>query len=234
MKKLYAFISLLFIIQASFAQMNVIKMNVAGLAISNLSFQYERNLNENRSLALTFAYLNKMELPKKMREADPALEALTISGYSIMPEIRFYPNDDKIMPRGGYVGLYGKYNAYEFTTQFESKTFSNTYYPIEEGKYMAFGGGVNFGIQWLIKDRVSIDWNIFGIHGGFSKSSASLTSSFPIPATDQADLKARIESIEIPLDLGSVKADVDAGGADVEVDVIFLGLRAGLSIGFAF
>lgn len=214
------------------AQYNVIKFNVAGLAFGDYSFQIERVVWEERAFAFSAAFIPNGKLPTYVAGDDVTLKNMKFNGFSLMPEFRFYPVDDKDPPRGPYIGFYGKFSKYNFNTVFQPQnvTVPGTYGIT--GLAKAYGGGIGFGVQWIAWKHLSIDWMILGIHGGGTNITADIKQT--IPTVDQQAIKDQLDGIKFPLDLGDVKSTVTNSGANMKVEMPFLGFRGGLSIGFAF
>lgn len=106
-----------------------------------------------------------------------------------------------------------------------------------EAKYKAMGGGLMIGMQWLIKNRVSIDWWIIGFHGGSATPSISVTGSdfAALDAEQQYELEHAIEEVGVAVPFASSSvADVNSSGATLTLKMPYLGLRSGLCIGIAF
>lgn len=110
-----------------------------------------------------------------------------ISGFSVSGEYRFYTSSSKDAPRGFYVAPFLKYNKYKIETsagfgyeatveeyldltpeQQETATFNGLGYDLDvtgnfDAELRQMGLGLMIGYQWLIADRISIDWTFFGL-----------------------------------------------------------------------
>jgi len=213
-----------------FSQKNVVKLGLGGLALGNVNLSYERVLSENQSVALNIGFMPSRNIPEFILEASdvPDFEN-SISGFSITPEYRFYTSK-KNAPKGFYVAPYAKLSNYKFE-------FNETYDGITgvaSGKYATIGVGAQLGVQWLISDRVSIDWYFLGL--GVNRNSLSMKFESNSQEVNYAsiadDIKTDLEDIPI---LGS-RIEVTSGDDFVEAKApfIFPALRSGISIGVAF
>ncbi|MBN8703405.1 MAG: DUF3575 domain-containing protein [Bacteroidetes bacterium] len=217
---------------------NVIKLNLFGLGATSFNFQYERALHKNISVALGVGFLPSRGLPSILTDNDSSgtLSQMKLSGFSITPEFRFYPGkkQEKQAPKGFYIAPYLRYSKYSMSTSFlfEDSTGSGiSKIPVDmKISFSGIGGGLMFGCQWLIKERVSIDWWIIGFHGGASNITGEVSSY--VIAQDPDEFKEQLDEIEIPF--GSATSSVSGDKASLKITTPFAGIRGGLCIGFAF
>lgn len=147
-------------IQNSPAQKNVVRLHAASLIALNASCSYERVLSPKLSAGLGFAL---MATPKLFsRPLLSNLEIGRISGISITPEIRFYTHR-RSRPKtnsGFYIAPFMRYSGYKIPLDFSSNGLLPT---TVQGKiYLhSYSAGLQFGYQWHIGKRLTIDW--FGI-----------------------------------------------------------------------
>lgn len=113
----------------------------------------------------------------------------SLSGFTIGLEYRFYPGSKKEIPRGFYLGPYFKYNHYSVKTSsaFEytltQDEYANDLTPNQQmeaspnpdgtftmdvtsnfvASFNQMGLGIQIGYQWLISDRISVDFTIIGL-----------------------------------------------------------------------
>ena len=218
---------------------NVIKLNLFALGAKSISLQYERVLTPKMSVCLGLNYITSRGLPKTLTNNDPSgiLASLKISGLAITPEFRWYPfNKDKDAPKGFYIAPYFRYTGFGMKANVtyidtmsggSGKTYT---YPLTV-KFKGYGVGLMFGKQWLINDKVSIDWWILGGHYGSSSVSVGLNADFS--NIDKDGLKKQLDDIKLPG--GTVTTIVTNTEATVKVSGLpFGGIRSGLTIGYAF
>ena len=257
---------------------NVVKLNLfpftlMGVGIKNFSLQYEYAFHKNMSCALQVGFMPSSGLPSSLTSADATgtLAALKFTGFSISPEFRFYPGkkEKKKAPRGFYLAPYLRYSTYTATTFFgfdqeyptngTPPTMQKNHYNLDLAvKYTGFGAGLMMGVQWLIKDRVSIDWWIIGAHYGsgaanITVSGASLSTILADPtvvpvldennnptgqmttvgAMTRAQLQTALDDIKSPR--GTIHSQITGSAVSAGIDGIgYIGLRTGLTVGIAF
>jgi hypothetical protein len=221
--------------KAQEAPQNVVKLNLFALAFTNFSLQYERAFGEKISGALGFTVMPSRGLPSAL-SSDPTVGKMKISDWSITPEFRWYPGTNKGAPHGFYIAPYLRYSSTSLELPLDftpSGGLAPRTYNIE-GNYSGFGGGVMFGVQWLIKEKVSIDWWILGGHYGTGSASVSIKDDFTVlPPAQRAELKAELDAIEIPA--GKISSSITDTEAKIDVTSLpYFGVRSGLTIGYAF
>jgi hypothetical protein len=240
MKKSLSFILLCVVLtltnviaQDVYERKNVVNLGLGGLALGNISLNYERTFSDSRAASLTAGLLIPRKLPSLIYDniseegnwdADNKL-----SGFFIMPEYRFYPTY-KIAPEGFYIAPFLRFNSYTLDI---SGDFDDVTADIK-GKFTGFGGGVQFGMHWVIKERVSIDFYMAGIGLYYDNVSMRFESDDPDVNYDDLgnDVEVDIEGIPV---IGE-KTEIEVGDDYVDAKSSFLlpGFRSGLSIGIVF
>jgi hypothetical protein len=220
-------------IRGQYEKKNVINLGLGGLALGNIALNYERTFTESHAASLNIAVLIPRKLPSfifDILSEEIELHADNkISGFYVMPEFRFYPSY-KIAPEGFYVAPFLKVNYYTLEL---SGVFNNVDADIS-GKYMAFGGGIQFGMHWIIKERVSIDFYMAG--PGLYYDNLSMRFESDDPGADYDDLGG-----DVDVDISGVpvigdKTEIEVGDdyVDANSKFIFPGFRTGISLGIVF
>jgi hypothetical protein len=219
---------------------NVVKLNLFALATQNISLQYERALHKNISLALQVGFTPTHDLTSVINDqiataSNNVIHDIKISGVSITPEFRWYPGKkvEKQAPRGFYLSAYLRYAKYTANAFYTYK--DSSYYPLfvkdvpgtTSISYSGIGTGLMLGYQWVISNRVSIDWWILGAHGG----SAVLSGSISASGMNAADAKEQIDAKHVP---NLVTTVTGPNSLDLKQTGPFAGLRTGFCIGIAF
>ena len=224
MKKSLFFVSL-FILTAlinaagQIEKKNVINLGLTGLAAGNIALNYERIFNESRAASFNAGVLIPHKLPSFvydiLAEEVNLHSENKISGFFIMPEYRFYPSY-KIAPEGFYIAPFVKLNHYtlELDGDFNDITADIA------GKFIAVGGGVQFGMHWIIKERVSIDFYMAG--PGLFYDNVSLRFESDDPDADYSELGG-----DIDVDISGVpvigdKTDIEVGDDYVDAKSKFI------------
>ena len=234
MKKTILLISLFFTtLLNSYAQSNIIKVNVLSLALVNFSLQDEYSLNGHMSVALGFSYMPQRGLPSVVLKEDPSNNAanLKFGGTSYTPEFRYYFKGEG--PKGMYISAYyrySKYNTDQYVFSYASSNGSNQDVTLN-GDYTTSVVGLMLGSQYLLGKNFTLDWWIIG--AGFGSQKGDYTGTGAFTDQDQQDIKDEVASINTP----AVKISVTTSSTQVnlKVDPKFPAFRAfGLCLGYRF
>lgn len=199
--------------------------------------QYERAFTPKSTVALGISFMPQRSLPSSLTESDSSgfLKSFNITGFSVTPEYRWYPfNPDKNAPHGFYLAPYLRYSSYSLTGNysFSDTTLKQTFnFPVTM-KYGGFGVGLMFGKQWVISNRVTIDWWMLGGHFGSSTFDFSMGGDFSM--IDQKQMQADLQESVNDLPLGKATAHVSNTAAGITWVGPFAGLRTGLALGIKF
>lgn len=148
------------------SEKNVLKVNTLALIIGTGSIFYERELSDMMSAQMGVGYLNYK------------VEETKFSGLILTPEIKFYVRNNAI--DGFYLAPYLRYNKYEYEGNDNQ----------DQGSFTAFGGGVAFGRQWIMKKGFVMDL-FFGGH--YTDGNVKMTSgSDPADVTKFEGFKTRV------------------------------------------
>ena len=100
------------------------------------------------------------------------------------------------------------------------------------GTLTANTGGLLFGVQWPIGKSLCLDLMILGPHFGSGNGLITASTSPPLTANEQNDLRVDLEDLDIPFTKKTVT--VNANGGSLKLDGPWGGIRSGLSLGFSF
>ena len=222
------------IAQDVYKKKNVVNLGLGGLALGNVSLNYERTFSDSRAASLTAGVLVPRKLPTFIYDIiaeEVDLEADNkISGFFIMPEYRFYPSY-KIAPEGFYIAPFLRlnYNTLNMSGDFDEITADI------KGKFTGFGGGVQFGMHWVIKEKVSIDFYMAGIGLYYDNVSMRFESDDPDVNYDELGNDIEVDIKGIPLIGEKTEIEVKHGEyVDAKSSFLFPGFRSGISIGIVF
>lgn len=235
MKKTLRAIVLTLLVSISFAhaQQGAVKLNLLGLAFNNLSGSFEYVISENQSIILEATYKIPGDFAKVITNNSSGISTSEISGFAIRPEYRMYASRNET-PKGFYFAPYLNYNQsnLDFTGTYEGEAATGT------GKFTAVGPGIQIGTQWVIADRVVLDWNFLGVSLNRYKLSATVT-----PDNSAVDLAQFNEDIvqsvtDIPI-IGKrvekrIQIDEASNTLSANIPFWFAGLRTGFSVGVLF
>ncbi|MCB9202249.1 MAG: DUF3575 domain-containing protein [Flavobacteriales bacterium] len=216
---------------------NIIKFNLTSLLINNYALQYERVLSPKTSIAIQGRFMPETSgIVKESylddEDAYSTLKNITISNYAITPEFRWYLGQG--YGKGFYIAPFYRYSHFEVSGITE--TFESDYGVDEDitlsGDLTAHSFGVLFGAQWHLGANIILDWWILGPHYGVSKGEANGTTTRNLSTTEQERIKADLEDLDLVI--FDQKVTTRSNGADMSLDGMFAGVRAGISIGYRF
>lgn len=181
-----------------------------------------------------------------------------ITGFSVSGEYRFYTSSSKDALRGFYFAPYLKWNKYKIATStgFEYEASLSEYLdltPEQQAKadyngsgydidvtanfdagFRQLGIGAMIGYQWLISDRVSIDWNFFGLGIDHTVFNVDISSEdIDVDYTKWGDeIKEEVKDFTIVGD--RIEVEVESDKVKAKAPFLLPNLRMGLTIGVAF
>lgn len=254
---LMLFMFLAFSVKAGDNPKNIVSINMPNLGLyankigGNIPLSYERVLTDHFSATLHL----KFGLPRNLGNSslmsnftgdygdstygNPYTD-MRYAGFSIMPEFKFYTSGEKGAPKGFYVSVYFKYTSYTVKSTYEDYFADNNGVTLLSavdltGKYQPLGGGIALGYQWLIRDRVSIDWTFIGLGIGRLKTSVEMTTDDP--RVSSQSIKSSAEEISVNTNSDFLKTEVTAtdNSAKITIKNMWPMLRVfGVRVGFAF
>lgn len=220
---------------------NIVKWNVAAIALKNYSFQYERAIAKKISVAVGVRFAPKSGVPFPSKLEDlidnedtwKSIKDFKTGNFAITPEVRFYMGQGVF--RGFYVAPFVRYSTFSaevpYTFDIEVAGTTRTETMPLSGDVTALTGGFLLGAQWKLSKLVYLDWWILGPNYG--TSSGSISGKKTLNSDEQNALRESLKDLE-DLPLVKTKSTVDGEGAKVDFDGPWAGLRAGLSVGFRF
>lgn len=246
MKKNFISIILIVFCVSSFAQKNVVKLNPLSVYyFKSVPLYYERILSNSISASMGFSYRMPLNVGGKLgsvlsdglSSSSGSSKITPLRGFAITPEIKFYTGK-KNAPRGFYIAPYFRYSNYKLGAEvdFTAETGKNFNFDMDM-KFKNIGGGVQLGVQWLIKDAVAIDWFFAGPRYESKSIEIDVSSSdtginWNELATEyEDDVNEAISGIPF---LGTITATSSSNGFNAKLPYWMINWRFGLSIGYAF
>jgi len=171
MKKFILPLLLVFAISAStssFGQVsNVVKTSLTAPLFKVYTIAYEKAFNPDMSAQLGFGYFGGWKIGDGK-----------IDGFTVTPEFRYYLNEEKGAPKGGFIAPYLRYASYTLKV--------GEVGDVDYGKASLnlIGGGILVGTQKVFKDVISLEAFI-----GPAYSNASLTVKDGTGISEGYDLK---------------------------------------------
>jgi hypothetical protein len=223
-------------------------MNVPSLLLNNYNFSYERSLTRKISFVAGYRFmpeknLGQIKLLKNVIEKFEGddgsvmddLERIETSANAVTAEFRFYGGRHP-GARGFYVSVFGRYTNFKVNYDYDFETQPKNYSIPIRSKFNGLGGGLMIGVQWLIGERVTLDWNILGgFYGRLKGTATSEADLSDMSDNDKALLKEDLESLVQIGNKQYITADVNNTGVNAKISGPFVGVRGmGLSLGIAF
>lgn len=242
---LFAFIGLSVI-----AQENVTKTNLLFGPLNGVfNISQERALNDRISLQASLRFMPKRSIAKYSDllaveyegDAYNPFFGTTISALGNFTELRIYGKDKGAL-RGFYWGPYFHISSFKLSGPSRYGEFQDNDGITYSGDVtMDFiikqlGGGLQIGVQWLVNDKISIDWTILGLGlnamGGALVVEASNTSNnFDFRNYDE-DVKNATFGLE---EILSVSKTIEPTKVTLDVPrALIPHLKASLAIGFGY
>lgn len=131
---------------------HAIKTNIFGLISGQYQLVYEHLVTEKVSIQLSAGYVRRSWETSINFGSSPTQKDYDSQGYIIIPEVRFYLQEEKIM-NGLYISSFGRFKRTEIDV---IKSNSNTTTISTYSRNVA-GGGILLGYQFLINNFSVID-----------------------------------------------------------------------------
>jgi len=211
---------------------NIVKLNLPNLAFGNITLNYERILSARNSVALNLGFVPTQNPTSILSDAFNVDETVTPAQFSSITatgEYRFYSRK-KGAGRGFYFAPYARYANHELA--FDATIQDNFSRVATELSAIGLGGQI--GMQWLIKDRIAIDWGIVGLAAQWYTLKINYTSPLGEDLNFEAiraDLEAEIEDSPLNNKLEFTTTD---DSLQAKMPFLFGGARTYLSVGYKF
>lgn len=243
--KLFLIAGLLFIsLTASYCQSHLIKLGIPSLSYGRANLNYEFVFNESMSLNLRVGAQFPRNFPVEFENFFPGEEITFINvesgkwtSHGIMPSFRIYKGKKNPAPQGFYVSPYLSYNNNKLNFSMEYDHSGNQNIPADLSvSANSFGAGIMIGNQWVIKDRVVLDFNYFGI--GVSGKKYAMRFKAEDENFDYEEIEQEVEdeisaaNIGGPINISNVKSFDD--GIKIVANATGVQFKCSLSVGYKF
>ncbi len=237
-----------------FDDRNAIKLSVNSLVLSNIHIKYERALHPNFSFQLSLGKYLPVDLVKRLsdrqfnwRSYELDLEnfnelefygnyltipEITLNGYYTQGEIRWYPNRKKTL-RGFYFAPFYTYHMASLTNveAFDSEG----YFYNGNVSVLYAGGGLQAGIQWLVKKWLIIDFNFLGIGAARVNNKVSYSTDNPyVNYETQIEDFENFVTNELNFKKQQYNISVSENQLNYQLNLRAPVLRSGVSVGVVF
>lgn len=230
------------------AQKNASKINLLpGPAFFMFGVSQEVKIAERLTMQTCVKYMPSVKFPGakymeasyKDQTANPFADS-KITAFGNVTEFRIYGKEKKAF-NGFYWGPYFTANVFKVSSAKypgEFKDDNGVVYKADLQqvlKLTTIGGGLQIGVQKLIKNVVAIDWTILGIGFGNVGFSGSIEASNTSGNFDFRNYTADVNNATQGFEkVFPVKKTVEAEKVSLGVKVPYPMLRMGLSIGIAY
>jgi hypothetical protein len=167
----------LFTFSNSFGQVkNVVKTSLSAPLFKVYTLAYERALNEDMSLQLGLGYFGGWKLGDGK-----------IDGFTVTPEFRYYLNEEKGAPKGGFIAPYLRYASYNLVVGNKGDT------DYGKASLNVMGAGILVGTQKIFKDVISLEAFIGPAYSNASlkiKDGTGIASNYDLKLLDGFTVRA--------------------------------------------
>lgn len=231
---------------------NVIKTNLISLGLKNYNLSYERRLSERWTLSYFLTLMPKTQTPfvKSLndfvmgydqthedieRNRNNPILNLKTGGYRTGIQARFYfpytiYKSGNAMS-GFYLGSIIHSSGYKHTTSFTGSLDGDEFGASLEMKTEHLGFGLQLGNQWVVNDRLILDFTIFGLSTNYTRFNGKIS------ADSQIDLIKYIDEV-LDFNLGfwedSSRDMVSSVEINLESKKSSTGFLVAFAIGYAF
>lgn len=235
MKKIILLSLILSITYLVNAQKNVIKMGLPNFLYGDINVGYERLLSSKNSVSLIVGYWNPeigvSGINNILKQEDGIWIKEFQSGKNIALDYRIYPAEKALS--GMYFGPYLRY--WDLSLVMGDEVEPNLF--DVETQLKGIGLGFQFGIQWIIAKRISIDWYILGLGVERFLPDANYVITPYQSGFDYASIEDNVMGIfdNAPTFIkNKAKSVVNADNLNITVPIFAPSLRSGFTVGFAF
>jgi len=238
MKTKLLLVALLFTIQLSAQKTSnvVVKWAPGALAFGKISVGGEYNFKPRKSITLQVGIPNARTYTVDYDGKDSDIK---LEGTSVLAGFRYYLSKRQVS--GFYIEPYGKYLSQEGSGILKGELVNEPSDFDTKFTYKAFGVGAQLGLQFLIANRVALDFFVIGPEAnmaevGFNARDISSNLPWTQEAADEAraDIEEAIRDIPIIGDKTTIKVDRATKSVAVDYDGFLPSLRFGASIGIRF
>lgn len=225
-------ISLLFVVMLLFsgntnAQIKVLKLGLTNLLIGDFNASYEWTPKKHPDISFSGHLGFRPDFSSQsLSENTNLIINFQRLGYGF--EWRYYTNIEKPVPTGFYVSLYNNSRFFKFDIiERESREDANFNGKLRQGTL-----GLQIGNQWLINDRIAIDFTFFGIgytlgNLEFTYTNTNLNTDYRLKAEELTDTLGDI------IYLNQSEFELEEESYNYTSSIFYPNLRFALSIGIA-
>lgn len=208
-------------------QYSLVKFNLASSAFGSPGLAYERVKKRQFSWQVSASYHVPIMSGKGFY--GPVLEEreykdLDHSGFSVSAEYRFYTTRAKKDATKPYVAPFARYYQYNSKLGFGQDGYDF----LNDASINSITVGLQFGVQWVVRNKWSIDLTMVGAGVSSGSLKSNLTTNHPEPNIGLLE----DDFSEIPIIGGRVLYSGSEGSYSFKDQYTTLGVRMALMVGF--
>lgn len=215
---------------------NMMKVNLSAFALKGFNVQYERQLADRVTVALTYGNTPTSRIPfgsyiqKQVDATNVTVARFSLGASTITPALRYYFGKKGAF-HGLYVASYARFGSYNISGPVNYGTVSAPRTADFTGKLHATSGGLMLGSSFRLTTRFYLDWWIVGASiGGANGDIRAMTQ---LRKDEQVSLQKALDDVQVPFT--KIQSQVNSSGATVTTTGMMVGMRGlGLNIGFRF
>jgi hypothetical protein len=225
---------LLFFTFSGFAQENVIKMGVTGVNYGDFSLSYERAVTPKSAINFTIGYLNPNASLFNFLEETDSSSGMTLrelgTGFHTSFDYKFYTGKNEGI-KGFYIAPYLRFLNYNSTF---SDKIDTTYFDVDL-RFSSIGLGFQLGYQWIVFDKVSIDWYFLGVNCAYMFPKVVYTTANK-SSFDYSSIKDDVSEVLDAFSYLQKNLIQESSSKNLTnwLPAFVPGIRTGISIGYAF
>jgi len=234
MKKVLILLLLLVSI-VGFGQDNIVKISLPGISYGDYSLSYERVLTQRNTINASVGFMAPKYgffHPDSSFTLGGGIRFNKFkTGFHASVDYRFYVGK-KEAPVGLYVAPYLRYFKYSLLLNDDIKQdlFNvNT-------SFSSIGAGFQLGYQWLIKDKVSIDFEFIGLGAEYLTTKLVYSLNTPRSGFDYDSIIDEMRDVFTGWTFFEkrLKTTSSTDNTTAKISTPFPGFKFGLTVGYAF
>jgi hypothetical protein len=208
------------------SQYSLLKLNLASTAMGSPGVAFEKVKKKQFGWQLSASYHTPMFSGKGYYSAvleEREFKSIDNRGFSVSGEYRFYTERARRDATKPYVAPFARY--YQYSSEF---AFTQDGYDfVNDGSMTTATAGLQFGVQWVVRNNWSIDLTMVGIGVSSSSLRSTLETNHPEPNIGLLE----DDFSEVPLVGGRLQYSGSEGSYSFKDQYTTLGFRMALYVG---
>ena len=228
---------------AVFGQGSIVKLGLTNLGYRTINLEYEYALNANSSIQAEVFYKLPSVAPNQATsqftgnttDNDITLVSQSLNYSAFGLSYRYYTGGEA--PKGFFVSPFLKYGAFKLAMEATFDDVGGSSFDIPAYANATFSTtsfGVDLGYQWILNDKVAINWSFLGL--GVTRLGVSGTYETQL-TTEFDEWKTDVESFfdDLPFNLREnlpITVDVPNEQMSTSGSLLLPAFRSSISIGY--